>query len=88
MVRSLGRDLDTLPELPTNAAMQPLAVAAAQAISHPSIYGREPLDEGGFPAASLAVLTRAALGERDAASLVRRRSRAAVTPQACIDPYD
>jgi hypothetical protein len=80
MVRSLGRELDTLPELPNDAAMQAFAVAATQAISDPAIYGRQPLDEAGFPATSLAVLTRAALAERDAASLVRRLSRAAVTP--------
>jgi hypothetical protein len=80
MVRTLGREIDALPELPKDAALQALTVAATRAISDPSIYGRQPLDGEGFPASSLSLLTRAALAERDAAGLVRRLSRAAVTP--------
>ncbi len=80
MVRTLGREMDSLPELPKEAALQAFTVAATQAISDPSIYSRQPLDAEGFPATSLALLTRVALAELDAASLLRRLRRAAVTP--------
>lgn len=80
MVRTLGREIGALPELPKEAAMQAFAVAATQAIADPGVYGRQPLDGEGFPVTSLALLTRAALAEPDAAALVRRLSRAAVTP--------
>lgn len=80
MVRVLVRDIANLPKLPDKAAMDSFMVTALSGLKDPGAYGRYPLDEEDNPITDLAVLTRAALAEPDAAGLVRRLSRAAATP--------
>ncbi len=78
-VRVVARDSDRLPELPKDAAMDAFLTMATAALKNPDEYQR-PLDGEDFPMSHLTVVTRAALAEPDAASLVRRLSRAAATP--------
>lgn len=76
----LGRDLSRLPPLPERAAMEAFLATAAQAIGDPGVYRRGPVDGEGLPVTPLALLTRIALAETEAATFVSRLSRAAVTP--------
>lgn len=80
MVRVLARDVAKLPKLPDKAAMDSFLVIATRAITDPSVYQEYQRDEEGEPITTLALLTRAALGEPDVAGIVRRFSRAAATP--------
>ena len=74
-----SRDIDRLPELPREAAIDAFLTMATAAIKDPSTY-RPSAAGDDTPMSNLAVLTRAALAEPDAASLVRRLERAAATP--------
>ena len=80
LVAVLERDIASLPKLPDKAALHAFLAIATRAISDPSVYGSNPHDEEGETTTRLAVLTRAALAEPDAESLVRRFQRAAATP--------
>ena len=80
MVKVVARDIARLPKLPDKAAMDSFLVIATAAIRDPSVYRDKPLDEDENATTWLAVLTRAALAEPDAAGVVRRLQRAAATP--------
>jgi hypothetical protein len=80
MVKVIARDIARLPKLPNDAAMNSFLVIAARAIKDPSVYRGKPLDEDENTTTPLAVLTRGALAETDAAGVVRRLQRAAATP--------
>jgi hypothetical protein len=80
MVKVIARDIARLPKLPAKAAMDSFLVIAARAINDPSVYRGKPLDEDENTTTPLAVLTRGALAEADATSVVRRLQRAAATP--------
>ncbi len=81
MVTVLARDIARLPKLPANAEMQSFLTIATAAISDPGVYARHPArDEEGEAMTTLQMLTRAALGEADAAGVVRRLQRASATP--------
>jgi hypothetical protein len=74
----IARTIDALPPLPDSAAMDALlakAITTLNAAAAGTIVG-----DGNAGATTLKVLTRAALAEPDAASFVRRLSRAAITP--------
>lgn len=79
IVAVLARDIDRLPKLPEHAEMMAFLVNATAALTDPGFYGSQPKDENGDPTTELAVLTRAALAEPDAAALVRRLERASMT---------
>ena len=80
MVKVIARDIARLPKLPDKVAMDSFLVIATAAIKDPSVYRGKPLGEDENTTTPLAVLTRAALAEPDAAGLVRRLERAAATP--------
>ncbi len=80
MVKVIARDIARLPKLPDKAAMDAFLVVAMAALKDPSVYRGKPLDEDENTTTPLAVLTRGALAEQDAAAVVRRFERAAATP--------